>query len=946
MSTWNDLHYPFRKALIDAFTLKSLETMLQHRCHRRLETLTGREATLPTAVDDVINAAVRTGWLDLLAEGALADNPSHAQLQAVVPDILAGIAAGDNAFYQRPDNPDPPPSPLDSQLDPYLEWVAQHNQRLALSLLDPSGAKTARLDLARVFINLHATPRQWSPPGETDFVLQERAALAAIHAEPQLILLGDPGSGKSTLLRFLLFCLAEANLEPAGGWLELLSWQRERLPLTREKFPTADRELFMRFGERGEDEEKIEREQHHWQNGRPLPILIELRDFARTPFDPHSPLALWHHVEQQLNERGLTTAVAPLAAQARAGNVIFLLDGVDEVPVNQRRDVWLAVAALAHGAYGRCRWVATCRSLSFDEKEAPAGVPHHTLQPLTEQQISSFITNWYGILAEMGELNDERAESLTTHLQQQIQRPDLQELAQNPMLLTVMAIVQTYYGTLPDERARLYQVCVETLLLRWQLPKEQAAEGKALPDMLTALGVNQQKLERLLWEIAWQAHAGAITRQERADIKESEIMTLAVKQLGSYGKAEQFLAYTEQRAHLLVGRGGLGERVFAFPHRTFQEYLAACYLTPGMRLLKEAPRLAEAGDTWREVLNLAAGALVYNSNDFEKVLFAVERMLPPAMPAAADDPAWYRIWLGGEMTAVVGQQNAAESDVADLLPRLRQLLAGLLAAGALTPLQRAEAGDTLGILGDPRPGVCTLEPDLVEIPAGDFLYGDNKETRTIDKPYAIARYPVTVAQFGLFMAAGGYEEPRYWGGEESAAWHWRVSEHNVKWRGEEPITQPEYWLHSRWHGENRPIVGVSWYEAQVYCAWLTEQSGREYRLPTEEEWERAARHTDGREWAWGDEWQDGIINSKEAGINRTTAVGAFLRGAAECGAQDMSGNVFEWTLSFYDNAKNTYCVRGGSWYSNRDLARVAFRVRNHPDLSSRNFGFRLVSPVF
>ena len=217
------------------------------------------------------------------------------------------------------------------------------------------------------------------------------------------------------------------------------------------------------------------------------------------------------------------------------------------------------------------------------------------------------------------------------------------------MLLTIMAIVQTYYGTLPEERARLYQACVETLLLRWQMPKEEARGGKALPDMLAALGVNQQKLERLLWEIAWQAHSEAVAREERADIKESEIMPLAAKHLGGYDKAEQFLTYTEQRAHLLVGRGGMGERVFAFPHRTFQEYLAACYLTPGMRLLKEAPRLAEAGDTWREVLNLAAGALVYNNNNFEQVLFAVERMVPHELPAATDSrpgtvSGWQERW--------------------------------------------------------------------------------------------------------------------------------------------------------------------------------------------------------------------------------------------------------------------------------------------------------------
>ena len=124
---------------------------------------------------------------------------------------------------------------------------------------------------------------------------------------------------------------------------------------------------------------------------------------------PTSPLALWNYLEQQLAERGLEAAVAPLAAQARAGNVIFLLDGVDEVPAGQRQDVWQAIAALADGVYVRCRWVATCRILSFDAQEAPDGVPERTLQPLTPQQIEHFIGCWYSVLAEMGELSAERA---------------------------------------------------------------------------------------------------------------------------------------------------------------------------------------------------------------------------------------------------------------------------------------------------------------------------------------------------------------------------------------------------------------------------------------------------------------------------------------------------------------------------------------------------------
>jgi formylglycine-generating enzyme required for sulfatase activity len=111
------------------------------------------------------------------------------------------------------------------------------------------------------------------------------------------------------------------------------------------------------------------------------------------------------------------------------------------------------------------------------------------------------------------------------------------------------------------------------------------------------------------------------------------------------------------------------------------------------------------------------------------------------------------------------------------------------------------------------------------------------------------------------------------------------------------------------------------------------------------EWERAARSTDGREYAWGNEWEDGIINSREAQINRTTAVGAFPRGAAECGADDMGGNVLEWMAYFSYSDPNSSLVRGGSWLYTREYARVVFLGNNKRDLSYFNVGFRLVSPV-
>ena len=159
-------------------------------------------------------------------------------------------------------------------------------------------------------------------------------------------------------------------------------------------------------------------------------------------------------------------------------------------------------------------------------------------------------------------------------------------------------------------------------------------------------------------------------------------------------------------------------------------------------------------------------------------------------------------------------------------------------------------------------------------------------------------------------------------------------------------------------------MGVSWYEAVAYTNWLSQTSGRSFGLPSEAQWERAARHTDGRDWPWGDEWLDGLVNSREAGIGRTTAVGAFPGGAAVCGAQDMSGNVWEWCQSRYDDENGrdypmpyrpddgreelsggppiTRVLRGGAFYVNQRNVRAAIRDDSHPDGRDYNIGFRVV----
>ena len=597
-----------------------------------------------------------------------------------------------------------PPAPTAAPtLVPYLTMLANGTRNLPLAAVDPTGENVA-IDLGNVFINLDAGQIEKTRPGaQRGQFVHERtsAALAHLFYKKQLILLGDPGSGKSTLLRYLTHCLAQHALQPQGVWLQKLNWQTERL-VTNEKQPQPAWQKADEKRRRDEDKSPVEVVESYWQGRAPVPVFIEMQAFARSTFDPESPLALWQYACGQLAARGLQNALPILERHLQQGELIFLLDGVDEVPVADRRRVWQAIGGMQNGVCAGNCWAATCRVLSFDRQEAPAGAPVETLQPLNRAQMQRFVTNWYDTLALLGSQDQTEAGRKAAQLQAALdERPRLRDLGTNPLLLTIMAVVQTYYGTLPDERAKLYQQCVETLLLRWQSHKDKS--DAELPPDLAKLGVKQPDLERLLWEIAWQAHSKAPQAKEAAFLTEEEVIQIARGQLGDYTKAEAFVTYTEKRAHLLVGRGGKTQRVYSFPHRTFQEYLAACWLAVPRHFTRRAAELAARGDPWREVLNLAVGTLLFNNNNHETALEGIARVVPDVTPAADDASGWNRVWLAGEMTQVVGRAKTAQDEFgAVFLPRLCSQLAALVTAGLLTAPQRADAGAALGRLGDPR----------------------------------------------------------------------------------------------------------------------------------------------------------------------------------------------------------------------------------------------------
>jgi formylglycine-generating enzyme required for sulfatase activity len=206
--------------------------------------------------------------------------------------------------------------------------------------------------------------------------------------------------------------------------------------------------------------------------------------------------------------------------------------------------------------------------------------------------------------------------------------------------------------------------------------------------------------------------------------------------------------------------------------------------------------------------------------------------------------------------------------------------------------------------------------EWVSIPSGVFLYGNKKEERSIEQPYRIGKYPVTQAQYQKFIDANPSHPVPYVEADRAKPYNW----------------DREKRTHPAGKGDH-PVVLVSWEDAQAFCQW------ENCRLPTEEEWERAARGEDGREYPWGNEAPDSTRSNFSGNENGTTPVRKYSRrGDSPYGCADMAGNVWEWTASKYYASQ--YELRGGSWGSSLNYLRVARCLNLVPSYRDNFVGFR------
>jgi formylglycine-generating enzyme required for sulfatase activity len=457
--------------------------------------------------------------------------------------------------------------------------------------------------------------------------------------------------------------------------------------------------------------------------------------------------------------------------------------------------------------------------------------------------------------------------------------------------------------------------------------------------------------------------------------------------------AERFSAATAEESNALTSLAGSAWRVADISPTVQQE-------------LEKLPRsgtlpgLPTTG--WEETFSLAA-AMTADADAFVRALAKVN------LPLAGRCAAQPDVIVSAELR--VESQHRLVSRSRD---RDADLRARILAGEALGGLGDPRFALQQGPLGR------YLLPPMVAIDGGMYMIGsdegveDNEAPRHDVElaPFTLGQFPVTNAEFRCFIESGGYDNPRWWDTPQAQRWqrgegtgessrtnwrHWRDRFKNdaqffsrfiedqawteatiQQWQNylamtddvfeallkerwpDQRFVQPGRWSDSGFAAPNQPVVGVCWFEARAYCAWLSAQSGQCYRLPTEAEWEAAASGKAGCRYPWGETFDATRCNTIEARLRRVTPVGVFPESdtppsisTSNSGIADLAGNVWEWTGSLYQpypyrasdgrevpEGENQRVLRGGSWLHYGRYCRSADRNYNVPSSRINNAGFR------
>ena len=901
----------------------------------------------------------------------------------------------------------------------YLEFMMQDCMGLEwLRLVRKQDEKTAAMGLDAVYTPLLTTTLEQNKEVLNDRQQRRLSSLEVLNQQQRLVLTGTPGSGKSAFVSYLALCLAGENLGHKRANLQALTAPlpdeegnpqtvkvkvdgkeaarlasylaqcmaeenlgNKRTNLQAPTAPLPDQEgnpPTVKVKIKGKREACEVRQP--WDHQALIPVRIILRDFSASRYFPASDKAanarcVLDFLHHYLQENCLEGYSKILEGRLRTGEALVMFDGLDEVPhAGERRKRLISCIDAFVKSFHKARFLVTCRPYAYEKAEWKlAGFAESHLANFDQGQIIRFIQQWYGHSPEFtADSATQRADRLQRAV---LGRDSLRKLGERPLLLSLIAYLDANRYELPERRADLYEKLLDLLIDEWEKARFKANDSDdALKceqhSLAEYLQIGQESIRLVLKRLAFQAHQKQDAGQtETADISAGDLTTQLLRAAEAVGKCDvkplRLCEYLRDRVGILYQRGGATEMdaVYTFPHRSFQEYLAASYF----RLEEDAlfPTAADFStwqemaahlgktdpDRWREVIVLAGG--INAQTNPRPVWDLLAALYPVAVAELNKEDAW-GLRLSGEILAENLKPDQVGRIHKPIFERIRMALPQALRTPHLPAVERAAIGRYLAVIGDPRPEIMTVEAmPFCDIPAGKFWMGkgqyDEKSEEwrpetpageyDVSYPYRMARYPVTVAQFRQFVDATGFKV-----GDEDAL------------RGV----------------ANTPVVWVSQAEAMQFCQWLTgylhdkNLLGRDVcvTLPDEAEWEKAARGglennpAPQRRYPWGNEISDEHLNYNMA-IGQVTTPGMYPQGVSLYKCEDMAGNVLEWTRSkgakypypavgtkawrkrSFANGERAGCVlRGGAFNLNLRSVRSSVRDDSTPYYSNFFIGFR------
>ncbi|USX56217.1 SUMF1/EgtB/PvdO family nonheme iron enzyme [Lentzea sp. HUAS12] len=846
---------------------------------------------------------------------------------------------------------------LTRALRDYIAWIRLAHRDVVIRGIGRNGARSAMFPLITTYVSLTVTgatqsatpPRStppaagfalepidfsalvpggpYGPPGEQRSGDHQIVAESILGVSSTAVITGGPGSGKTTVLKYIALALAESALNPEANMTGKLGLG-ERVPVPV-FIPLNGFATFL--------------------DGRPYGA--NPREFTLLRFAEHYVILRQAYLDlpedffARLLQRGV-----PL---------VLLLDGLDEIAdENQRIMVSRSIEDIAQTPLS-CSILVTARPSAYRGGAVlPPSFPEFEIRPLERQQVNSMVSALCdGLYVDPQEQVKNKADLIRAVDTLEEHRETLGlgagRLITSPLMVRMLLTLHLGEHRVVEQRAQLFAAYIDALLAATY------HADAAVAQRLTEVAGPAILQRALLCRIAFELHKRE--RSENPFLTHDELRGFAVSLLGeglntaeAVRAADRFVEATRQRGGLLELEGSS----YRFAHLAFQEFLVGRYFADTLR---SAAAIAEfsmgnariASPWWREPILFCIGHL--STTDPETAVDLVRRLgllIPGPLPQA--DVELAGLELAGQ--ACIEWQLGQNLDQ-DVTCRIRERLLDDR-VGLTYPRLRAAAGRILGALGDPRPEIISAEAALMWVPAGPFPMGHSAQAARINLPsmqtgsylvdvgeFAIGRFPVTNAQYACFIEAGGYrsDAAHLW---TDAGWSWRQTHR---------IGEPAYWNNPLWTMLNHPVVGVSWYEAAAYCKWLSSVLDRDISLPTEAEWEKAARGTDRRAWPWGNEPIPVAANTLETEIGQTTCVGLFGSYVGPYGVEDCAGNVWEWCGSQFRDYGEYHArdgredlagaaprvVRGGSWLNGHDHARLANRDHYFPGDRHFDLGFRI-----